>query len=105
VPSPDAHRVAIDIDPGPIAAEVATLPSEWWMPHFNRATCHGDWSGLALRSIGGRPGSIYPDTAQEHEWLDTPLLASCPATAAVLRRFECPLTSVRFLRLGPGSST
>lgn len=104
VPTPDAHRVAFDIDPAPIAAEVAALPAGWWMPHFNRAIYDGDWSGVALRSIGGRPDSIYPDTAQDHEWLDTPLLASCPATAAVLQRFGCPLTSVRFLRLGPGSS-
>jgi len=103
VPSPDAHRVAFDVDPGPIAAEVAALPDGWWVPHFNRVIYDGDWSGLALRSIGGQPMSIYPDTTTSHEWLDTPLLAACPATAALLARFECPLTSVRFLRLGPGS--
>jgi hypothetical protein len=104
VPRTDAHRVALDFDPAAIAAEVVALPAAWWVPHFNRAIYDGDWSGVALRSIGGQPGSIYPDTTQEHEWADTPLLAACPATAAVLERFGCPLTSVRFLRLGPGSS-
>lgn len=104
VPSAEAHRVAIDIDPGPVAAEVAALPDHAWVPHFNHAVYEGDWSGVALRSIGGDPSRIYPDTTQEHEWLATPWLARCPSTAAVLARFGCPLTSVRFLRLGPGST-
>ena len=100
----DAHRVAFAFDPAPIAAEVAALPDAWWVPHFNRVIYDGDWSGLALRSIGGQPMSIYPDTTMTHDWADTPFLAACPATAEVLARFGCPLTSVRFLRLGAGSS-
>src|SRR6185436_3955723 len=37
------------------------------------------------------------------DYADTPLLAACPAIAAALAMFECPLESVRLMRLGAGS--
>src|SRR5262249_22919300 len=38
-----------------------------------------------------------------HEYVPTPLLAACPAIAAALDAFDCPLESVRLMRLGAGS--
>jgi hypothetical protein len=101
--SPRSLRLPLDIDPEPLAAEVAGLSDPAWVPHFNHRIYHGDWSGVALRSLGGDPGRIYPDPAGGDNWLDTPLLDGCPATRAVLDRLSCRLESARFLRLGPGA--
>ena len=101
---PAIAKAPLRFDPKPIAAEVARFGPSDWVRHFNRAIYDGDWSGIALRSLGGRTDNIYPDAAGTDEWRDTRHLASCPATAALLAQFRCPLRSVRFLRLGPGSS-
>lgn len=101
--SPRSIRLPLDIDPAPLAAEVAALPGHVWVPHFNHRIYQGDWSGVALRSLGGDPGRIYPDPAGGDDWADTPMLEACPATRAVLDRLSCPLESARFLRLGPGA--
>jgi hypothetical protein len=36
-------------------------------------------------------------------FVDTPVLATCPAVQGALALFECPLKAVRFLSLAPGS--
>jgi len=74
------------------------------VPHFNTRYYEGDWSAAALRSVGGRGRQIYPDPAAREPFADTPLVARCPHVGALLRRFACPLQSVRFLRLAAGSA-
>ena len=73
------------------------------MPHFNTRLYEGDWSGASLRSVGGRPDSIYPDPTPTEPWADTALLRRCPALRTALSFFTCELRSVRLLRLGPGA--
>ena len=90
----DADRLGADVD---------GLAPEDWVPHFNTRYYEGDWSGAALRSVGGQPGRLYPDPTASTDFADTPLLARCPGAQAVLETFRCPLLAVRFLRLGPGS--
>ena len=64
----------------------------------------GEWSGAALRSIGGAPGNIMPDAHNGAGFGETPLLARCPYFREVLTTFHCPLFAVRLLRLHAGSS-
>jgi Aspartyl/Asparaginyl beta-hydroxylase len=45
---------------------------------------------------------IYPDPAAQ-SFVDTPLLEHCPGFRAVLAAFDCPLRTVRLMRLTPGS--
>jgi hypothetical protein len=100
---PDRVRLPLDFDALSMAAEVAKLPVQLWIPHFNKAIHAGDWSGVALRSIGGDPTRIYPDPTGTSEFADTALLATCPAIRLALSALRCPLTTVRLLALGPGS--
>jgi hypothetical protein len=86
-----------------MASEVEAIPEHVWIPHFNKAIHSGDWSGAALRSIGGDPTRIYPDPTGNMEFADTALLASCPAVGRAVSSLRCPLTSVRLLVLGPGA--
>ncbi|MDQ3898293.1 MAG: aspartyl/asparaginyl beta-hydroxylase domain-containing protein [Actinomycetota bacterium] len=102
--APASARLPWRFDAALLRADVDGLSADDWVPHFNTAYYDGDWSGAALRSVGGEAGRLYPDPAAVAPFADTPLLARCPATQAVLEQFRCPLLAVRYLRLGPGSS-
>jgi hypothetical protein len=96
-------RLPWRFDAAGLRADVEALAAEDWVPHFNTAYYEGDWSGAALRSIGGQAGRLYPDPTASPLFADTPLLARCPNVQTVLATFRSPLLAVRFLRLGPGS--
>jgi quercetin dioxygenase-like cupin family protein len=97
-------RLPLRFDPEPLRADVAALPNEDWVPHFNTSYYEGDWSGVALRAVGGAARQIYPDPNPQGEWQDTEILGYCRALAAAVAAFECEKLSVRLLRLGPGAS-
>jgi len=84
-------------------ADVERLGAEEWVAHFNTAIYAGDWSGIALRSVGGAPTQLYPDPTAQGAFVDTDVLRRCPALAAAVARFECELMAVRLLRLGAGA--
>lgn len=96
-------RLPLNFDPVPLAAEVASIAAEDWVPHFNTGYYEGEWRVAALRSVGGRAGQIFPDHTKTNEFADTPLLAQCPQMQAVLAAFACPFTAVRLLKLTPGT--
>ena len=100
---PASARLPWPFDAGRLRADVEGLAASDWVPHFNTAYYDGDWSGAALRSVGGEAGRLYPDPTATTGFGDTPLLARCPYTAEALSTLPCPLLAVRFLRLGPGS--
>lgn len=97
-------RLPLTFDSHALRADAEGLAVDDWVPHFNTAYYEGDWSGVALRSVGGVARQLYPDPAAEAPFADTPLLARCPGVKRVLAAFPCPLLAVRFLRLGPGSA-
>jgi quercetin dioxygenase-like cupin family protein len=100
---PNAVRLWRTFDAAALERDVDRLRSDDWVPHFNTQIYQGDWSGVSLRSVGGRPDSIYPDPAPTDPWADTEVLSRCPALRDVLSFFACELLSVRLLRLGPGA--
>jgi Aspartyl/Asparaginyl beta-hydroxylase len=97
-------RLELRFDPEPLQSEVAALPAEDWVPHFNTSYYSGEWSGAALRSVGGVARQLYPDPNPQGTWEDTPILGACPSIAAAIDAFACEKLSVRLLRLGPGAS-
>jgi mannose-6-phosphate isomerase-like protein (cupin superfamily) len=97
-------RLPFTFDSRALQADAAGLTADDWVPHFNTAYYEGDWSGAALRAVGGAAGQLYPDPAAQAPYADTPLLARCPGAQGVLAAFPCPLLAVRFLRLGPASA-
>lgn len=97
-------RLPLRFDPASLQADVAALPADDWIPHFNTQYYEGDWSGVALRSVGGVARQIYPDPNPQGSWEDTEILARCSAIRAAVDAFACEKTSVRLLRLGPGAS-
>jgi len=96
-------RLPIRFDPVPLQRDVAGLAAQEWVPHFNTGCYDGDWSGVALRSVGGLATQLYPDPTAQGAYADTPTLRRAPAIAAALRHIRCALLAVRLLRLGPGA--
>ncbi len=100
----DRVRLPLTFDADVLGKDLDSIGADEWMPHFNTGIYEGDWSGVSLRSVGGRPDTLYPDPAAADPYADTPMLARLPGLRAAVARFECPLLAVRLLRLGPGAS-
>ncbi len=96
-------QLPFQFDAGRLQNELGAIEAAWRL-HFNVAHYEGDWSGLALRSPGGRTDNLVADSVVGGEdFADTPLLDGCPGIRAVLNTMHCPLLGVRLLRLGRGA--
>lgn len=74
-----------------------------WTKHFNTAYYSGDWSGIPLRSPKEASHMVSAGNAASQQFIDEPVLASLPYTKAVIESIEAPKSSIRYLRLAPGS--
>lgn len=99
---PKAAKLPLHFDPTDLQSDVVSLGNGEWTAHFNTGYYSGDWSGAALRSPSGTTHSILAD-AHHGDFSDTHLLQQCRHLHAVVEAFQCPLRSVRLLRLTPGS--
>lgn len=90
-------------DPGRLQADLANICSNPWTLHGNRFIYRGEWSGLALRNGGGDPTDLTADPVRGHTFVDTPLRERCTYIPEVLAAFQCPLASVRFLKVATGA--
>jgi hypothetical protein len=101
----DRLRLPLRFDAAALQADLRRIDDATWIRHFVKQNYTGDWDVLALRAPAGATHPvqmIYSNPACD-AYVDTPLLGACPAIAAVLTAFECPLESVRLMRLGAGS--
>lgn len=101
----ESLRLPLNFDPEALCKDLARVPSDQWLSHFNTAYYDGEWSGAALR---GPANITHPIQALfvnpgTKGWANTQLLDRCPYFAEVLSHFQCLLQSVRLLRLAPGS--
>ena len=87
---PDRVRLRLDFDPAPLVADMDALDAAEWIPHFNTQLYTGEWSGVALRSVGGKPGTLYPDTRRASAYADTPALARLPRAPRRARALRVP---------------
>jgi len=97
-------KLPFQFDPVRLTADLGRIAAEEWVPHFNKSIYEGDWSGVALRSVGGKAMQLYPDPTATDRFADTETLGRCLYYQEVLVTLQCPLTSVRLLRLQAGSS-
>lgn len=83
--------------------ETLKLGEAYWKLHFQVKHYDGEWSAIPLRSIRGEVdnGFISPEETDVYD--DTVLLKGCPYLQQVLKTFECPLLSVRLLKLAAGA--
>ncbi len=97
-------RLPLDFDRAGLRRDLERVESDGWVAHFNADYYDGEWSGVALRAVDGLANQIYPDPTASGRYVDTPVLAHSPYFRTVLAAFECPLNSVRLLKLAARSS-
>jgi hypothetical protein len=102
---PDRLRLPLAFDPCRLAADLESLGNEAWTPHFVQRNYSGEWGAIPLRAARGAEHPILMITAHaDVECVDAPPLRQTPYFREVLSAFDCPLNSVRLMRLGPGAS-
>ncbi|HLK22062.1 MAG TPA: aspartyl/asparaginyl beta-hydroxylase domain-containing protein [Bryobacteraceae bacterium] len=99
----ESARLALSFDAQRLQADLARLASGEWTPHFNRDFFEGDWSGIPLRVSPSDRGLYSSGASAAEDYAGTEALEACPYFQEVLGSFECPLKSVRLLRLAAGS--
>ncbi|HEX8088948.1 MAG TPA: aspartyl/asparaginyl beta-hydroxylase domain-containing protein [Blastocatellia bacterium] len=99
----DSFKLPMTFDPERLKQDLDQISPGEWSPHFNTGYYEGEWSGVALRSVGGLASQLYPDPAAPKPFADTPVLARCAHIQSALASFKCALESVRLLKLSAGS--
>jgi hypothetical protein len=102
---PDRLRLPVAFDPGLLGRDLARLGATGWIEHFVKQNYEGDWSVIPLRAKSGarHPVMMISSDPTAKSFEDLPSLRQCPYFREVLASFECPLGSVRLMRLTPGS--
>jgi hypothetical protein len=95
-------QLSIPVDVTSIQQEVVALSAPWNL-HFNTMHYEGEWTVLPLRVPGGDSDRIVPDNIHEEEVIDTPQMKACPSIQQLIAGFECPILSVRLLKLKTGA--
>jgi hypothetical protein len=98
-----SFKLSFNFDPELLQSDLNQISPDEWVAHFNRDYFEGEWTGVALRSAGGDSRQLYSQMKAEFVFADTPILERCPYVREILSIFQCPLQSVRFLRLAAGS--
>lgn len=95
-------RLHIPVDIASMQAEVHNLSAPWNL-HFNTKHYEGEWTVLPLRVPGGRSECILPDSIQDEAFMDTEQMAHCPSVQRLMSLLQCPIMSVRLLKLKSGA--
>lgn len=95
-------RLTLQFDVSLLQHELAICAASW-TKHFNTGYYTGDWSGIPLRSPKGENHIISAGHAGSEEFADEPILEQLTYTRSVIDAIRTPKSSVRYLRLTPGS--
>ncbi|MEM7372126.1 MAG: aspartyl/asparaginyl beta-hydroxylase domain-containing protein [Bacteroidota bacterium] len=95
-------KLPIQFEEKRLLSELKQILTSKWIPHFNSSIYEGAWTSLSLYARGGDEHNIFAQENNAASLKETPILANCPYIKEVIQRFECPLLSVRLLRLGAG---
>jgi hypothetical protein len=102
---PDRVLLPFAFDPDRLVADLDLVCGSAWIAHFVKQNYEGVWDVLPLRAKAGATHPvmmIYSDPAAT-DFVDGPLLAETPYFREILGAFECPVRTVRLMRLRPGS--
>lgn len=102
---PDRVRLPLTFDPARLHADLVLLAASEWTPHFVPRNYSGAWDVMPLRAPADAEHPILMIAARPdaRDFVDAPPLRHTPYLREVLARFDCPLRSVRLMRLGPGA--
>lgn len=97
-------KLNLSFDVVRLQTDLAMATQAAWIPHFVPGNYEGDWSAIPLRSVEGQIEHIFSDpSVAVSTYRNTPVMKECPYFCQVLGAFDCPITSVRLLKLAAGS--
>ena len=102
---PDRISLKLSFDHELLKQNLTALEAHSWIDHFVKQNYTGTWEVLPLRGTAGATHPvmmIYSDPNCVN-FENTPFLQQAPYLEKVLATFQCPLQSVRLMRLTPGS--
>ena len=102
---PDRIRLPFAFDVRAMREDLAALQDDEWIAHFVKQNYSGNWSVVPLRAPAGETHPIrmiYSDPSAV-AWVDTPWLDRAPSWRRAIETFQCPVTTVRLMRLAPDS--
>jgi hypothetical protein len=97
-----AVNLPLNFDPAGLQADLGRIDPAEWITHFNTGYFEGAWTGVALRAVPGNEETLYVDPAIG-KYANTAVMLRCPHIAAAISLLQCPLKSVRLLKLAAGS--
>lgn len=106
---PQSSRLGLPVPVAALQADVSQLMARGWVPHVNRNDYEGAWDVLPLRCLR-QHATAHPIlqgfalNGDAGDWNDLPVLEGCPGIRQLLDRLQCPVRSVRLMRLHPGAS-
>lgn len=95
-------KLPFEFDEDKLVDDLKLILSSKWTPHFNQEGYEGDWNSIALYAVKGEEENIHAMNTGDSDLVETPMLSNCPYLKTVINTFQCPLLSVRLLRLSPG---
>jgi hypothetical protein len=98
-----AVKLPLSFNAAELQADLDQIEPAEWLTHFNTDYFEGTWTGVALRAVEGKTQTLHSDPAAQ-KYADTAVMPRCPHMAAAVGMLQCPLKSVRLLKLTAGSS-
>ena len=83
--------------------DVEKVMNKNWIDHYNTNDYVGQWTSVALMSVGGKSDNIYALNNNTEEVIYTEILNSCDYFKEILDGFLFKKTAVRLLRLAVGA--
>lgn len=96
-------KLPFTFDAARLEAEVRAIEEPHWQRHYQVLHYQGRWTALPLRSLGGQAGNIVVSPVPASDYQDTVFLQRSPYLQEVLATFQCPLRTVRLMRLNSGA--
>jgi hypothetical protein len=97
-----SKKLSYSLDPDLLHKEL-TMIKENWQLHFNKSNYQGNWSAIALRAPKESNVQVVPNDFGNTGYVDLPILENLDYIQSIVSAFECPVQSMRFLRLSSGA--
>ena len=101
----DRLKLPLYFEPGKLKEDLSKINDEEWIDHFNQGGYEGIWKILPLRAPADAQHPIQSilNMPGQKEFVDTEFKKRCSYLSEVMDQFECPLRTVRLMRLTAGS--
>jgi len=96
-----SHKFTFAFDPNLLIHDLDLINTAW-VNHFNTSLYEGQWKGIVLRAPDNSSHTLAANNENKY-FRDTALLERTTYFQKVLSQFDCTKTTVRLLKLAPGS--